>query len=256
MTGLADRPTAPPAPQASHSLGARLSSSRWLQGLEIMIVFSPLPLAVLAYRMANIENPMIMIAAAWVANVAMLGMIWAGIRLRGETWQSIGLYFGRAGLPEIRRAVLKSIAILVFAVAAFILGAIVMANLVGIQESADLTKFNYLQGNLPMLLISLAGVYFVSSFGEEVIYRGFLITRLQGFFGTTGKLALAAVLVLSAVVFGLIHFEWGATGIVQTACMGAALGASFLWTKRSLWPLILAHGYMDTLLLVQLYMAA
>ena len=41
-----------------------------------------------------------------------------------------------------------------------------------------MSSYEYLQGNLPMLLLSLAGVYIVSSFGEEVLYRGFLINRL------------------------------------------------------------------------------
>ena len=58
-----------------------------------------------------------------------------------------------------------------------------MANIVGVPDGADMTKYNYLRGNLPMLLISLAGVYIVSSFGEEVVYRGFLITRLEQLFG-------------------------------------------------------------------------
>lgn len=54
-------------------------------------------------------------------------------------------------------------------------GSIVAANLMTIPEGADMSGYNYLQGNLPMLLLALAGVYVVSSFGEEVIYRGFLI---------------------------------------------------------------------------------
>jgi membrane protease YdiL (CAAX protease family) len=37
--------------------------------------------------------------------------------------------------------------------------------------------------------------------------------------------------------------------------MGVALGAAYLWVKRRLWVLILAHAYMDTLLLVQVYLA-
>ena len=118
-----------------------------------------------------------------------------------------------------------------------------------------MTKYNYLSGNLPMLIISLACVYAGSSFGEEVVYRGFLMTRIQDLLGGQTKLALMGALILSSIIFGFAHFEWGPTGIVQTTCMGLALGTSFLWTKRRLWPLIVAHAVMDTMLLVPLYFA-
>jgi membrane protease YdiL (CAAX protease family) len=35
--------------------------------------------------------------------------------------------------------------------------------------------------------------------------------------------------------------------------MGVVLAVAYLATKRALWPLVLAHLYIDTLLLVQLY---
>ena len=36
--------------------------------------------------------------------------------------------------------------------------------------------------------------------------------------------------------------------------MGLALGISYLLVKRNLWVLILAHAYMDTVLMVQMYL--
>ncbi len=44
--------------------------------------------------------------------------------------------------------------------------------------------------------------------------------------------------------------------MVQTAFMGLALGVSYLVLGRNLWVTILAHGYMDTMLLLQMYFAA
>jgi len=35
--------------------------------------------------------------------------------------------------------------------------------------------------------------------------------------------------------------------------MGLALSVSFLAFRRSLWPLVLAHVWLDTILLVQVY---
>ncbi len=126
-------------------------------------------------------------------------------------------------------------------------------NVAAAPESADMSGYDYLRGNLPMLLLALAAVYVVSSFGEEVVYRGFLVNRL-GEMGKGGKAAWSMAVVISAVVFGLAHFDWGVVGIVQTTFMGLALAISYLVVKRNLWVLVLAHAYIDTLLLVQLYL--
>ena len=201
------------------------------------------------------ENPIAYQGLIWVANVMMLITVWLGLRLRGQGWEHFGLSLRRGSARTVLRAVLLSIVVFIAAVAAFIVGAIVMANIVGIPEGADTSGYNYLQGNLPMLLLSLAGVYVVSSFGEEIIYRGFLINRIAEM-GAGGKWAWRWAVVISAVVFGLAHFAWGPAGMVQTGFMGLALGMSYLLVKRNLWVTILAHAYMDTILMLQMYLGA
>ena len=64
-----------------------------------------------------------------------------------------------------------------------------------------------------------------------------------------------AAIIVSSVVFGLIHFTWGPAGVVQTGFMGLALGISYLVVGRNLWVLVLAHFYMDAILMVQMYLA-
>jgi membrane protease YdiL (CAAX protease family) len=200
------------------------------------------------------ENPVAGQGVVWVANILMLVMVWLGLRLRGQGWPHFGLRFRGTSRRTVVRAVLVSIGVFVAAVAAFVVGTIVMANIVGIPEGADMSGYNYLSGNLPMLILSLVGVYIVSSFGEEVIYRAFLINRIAEL-GGGGKTAWRVAVVTSSVVFGLVHYAWGITGIVQTAFMGLALGVSYLVVGRNLWVTILAHAYMDTILMVQMYLA-
>jgi hypothetical protein len=59
--------------------------------------------------------------------------------------------------------------------------------------------------------------------------------------------------IINAIVFGLAHSEWNISGVAQTGCMGLAMGVSYLVVGRNLWVTILAHAYMDTILLVQMY---
>jgi membrane protease YdiL (CAAX protease family) len=195
----------------------------------------------------------------WVANIIMITLVWVGLRLRGQTWAHFGLGFRFGGGWSLIRTVLLSVPVLVIAMIAFVAGEVMMRVLMRgaapAAQQADMSSYEYLQGNLPMLLLTLAGVYIVSSFGEEVLYRGFLINRLAEIGGSGRAMWTVAVLV-SAGVFGLIHFGWGVTGVVQTALMGLALAGAYLLTQRNLWILILAHAYLDTLLLLQIYLSS
>ncbi|MHC5085751.1 MAG: CPBP family intramembrane glutamic endopeptidase [Planctomycetota bacterium] len=224
-------------------IGQSLQENRVAKAAEIAVVFlAAFMVIAVGIKMVGSDIFARQIVV-WSANIIMIILVWTGLRLRGQTWAHFGLRFRFSGWRPLVRTVLLSVPVLVIAMIAFVAGEVMMTVMMrgaapGAQQ-ADMSSYEYLQGNLPMLLLSLAGVYIVSSFGEEVLYRGFLIT--------------VAVLV-SAGVFGLIHFGWGVTGMVQTALMGLALAGAYLLTKRNLWVLILAHAYLDTLLLVQIYL--
>ena len=190
----------------------------------------------------------------WIANILMLIYVWTGLKLRGENWKHFGLTF-TISRRELIKVFLLSLLVFILAIASFIIGSIIMANITGIPENANMSGYTYLKDNFGMLLLTLSGVYIVSSFGEEVIYRAFLINRISELGGKTKKSTTIAV-ILSSIIFGLIHYDWGAMGIVQTGFMGLVLGICYIKLKNKLWALILAHAYMDTILMVQLYLAS
>lgn len=243
------------ASTSATTLGHLLRTNKVAQIAELVIVFAvALGVITLVVPLAG-DHPLARQAVVWVANVLMLALVWLGLRLRGQRWAHFGLQFRFSGWSAALRAVLKSLVVFVAAVAAFVIGSMIMTPLLGAAETADMSGYAYLRGNLPMLILALAAVYVVSSFGEEVIYRAFLINRLAEL-GSGGTWAWRSAVFASAIVFGLVHFDWGLIGIVQTGCMGLALGVSYLVVRRNLWVLILAHAYMDTILLVQLYLPA
>ena len=92
-----------------------------------------------------------------------------------------------------------------------------------------------------------------ASIPEEVIYRGFLVGRLSGFFGQDIRGASMTVLV-QALIFGSIHFQWGIGGMIMTFIMGAIWGTAYLLCGRNLWIVILAHSAGHILLVTQLYL--
>ncbi len=201
------------------------------------------------------NNPILKQIVLWSANILMLIYVWIGLKLRGESWKDFGLTFNLISWGGSIKLLLLSLLVFVLALAGFIIGSIIMANITGIPEGANMTGYDYLKDNIGMLLLTLAGVYIVSSFGEEVIYRGFLITRISQI-GTDSKKVTIIAIILSSIIFGLIHYSWGPMGMVQTGFMGLALGICYIKLKRRLWILILAHAYMDTILMVQMYLAS
>ena len=230
----------------NESAAARLSEIAGLFVIAGLVIAFGLPLAG--------ENPLARQGVVWVANVLMLCFVWLGLRLRGQRWSRLGLGVRRVDGRMLWRGLWQSLVVLAAVLVAFGLGAVLMANITGIPEQADLSGYNYLSGNLPLLVLALVGVWIVSSLGEEIIYRGFLITRLAEL-GGGAKSAWRVAAVVSSVLFGLVHYEWGPMGMVQTGFMGLALAVAYLLLKRNLWVLVLTHFYMDTLLLVQLYFA-
>ena len=222
------------------------------QCVEFIVLFA-VPLTFLLFVMPKVGgNPVARQGVVWVANIAMLVVAYLGLRLRGQTWAHFGLAFGKPRRTTAVRTFILSLAVFAAATAAFFLGSIVMACIPGIPETADMSGYNYLYQNLPMLIIALIGIYIVSSFGEEVIYRAFLITRIEEMGSGAKGVRWLAVLV-STAVFGLVHFEWGPIGMGQTAFVGLVFAVAYLKVKRNLWVNILAHGYMDTILIVQMF---
>ena len=238
-----------------NKLGKQLLSNRLYKISELLILF----LIVLGFIKLVLpiagDDPVTKQLLVWVANILMLLYVWAGIRIRGESWKDFGLTLGKVSLKAGLKIFLLSLLVFVLAMAGFIIGSIIMANITGIPEGANFSSYDFLKDNIPMLILTLIGVYIASSFGEEVIYRAFLINRLSEI-GNQSKTAVILAVLFSSIIFGLIHFDWGPMGMVQTGFMGLVLGICYIKLKKRLWILILAHAYMDTILMVQMYMAS
>jgi len=239
----------------STNIGKQLKTNRLFKIGEILVLFICVFAFIKFLTPLVGDNPIFKQAVAWVANILMLIYVWIGLKLRGESWKDFGLTFKPISWREGTKMFLLSLLVFTLAVAGFIIGSIIMANITGIQENANMSSYGYLKDNIGMLLLTLGGVYIVSSFGEEVIYRAFLINRISEIEQGTKKSIVIAV-IFSSIIFGLVHYDWGPMGIVQTGFMGLALGICYIKLKKRLWILILAHAYMDTILMMQMYLAS
>jgi uncharacterized protein len=110
-----------------------------------------------------------------------------------------------------------------------------------------------ISGNIGTALLWLLLVWTWAAFGEEVGYRGYLVTRAADLGGRT-SVAYWIGIVAVAVLFGYGHYYKGPVGMVDSGVAGLILGAAYMFSGRNLWASILAHGFIDTFGVIALYL--
>ncbi|MGR9093390.1 MAG: CPBP family intramembrane glutamic endopeptidase [Gammaproteobacteria bacterium] len=116
----------------------------------------------------------------------------------------------------------------------------------------DMSRYDYVRGNVGAA-VSLAIVLpITAAIPEEILYRGFLIERLSRLLAGARGAPVFAVLI-QALIFGSVHFQWGIGGVFATAIMGAVWGFAYLLCGRNLWIVIIAHSLAHVALVMQLY---
>jgi membrane protease YdiL (CAAX protease family) len=115
----------------------------------------------------------------------------------------------------------------------------------------NLSGFRLISGGILPLLAELAVVWTLAAFGEEMIWRGYLLNRLAEF-GKSTRLAWIASLLAVNIVFGLAHSYHWLTGMIDAGFIGLLLGLLYLSTGRDLMVTIVAHGLFDTIAFVMI----
>jgi membrane protease YdiL (CAAX protease family) len=177
--------------------------------------------------------------------LVVLGLV--SLRVRDGGWQAMGLR-----RPESWRR------ILLIAVAAA--GArILLADLLIDPFTARFwppaiapSGTDAIAGNAGAALRWLLLVWTFAAFGEEIAYRGYLVTRAADV-GNRSRAAWWVGVLLVAVLFGYGHYYKGPAGVLDSGVAGLLLGAAYLAAGRNLWAPILGHGFIDTLGIVLLY---
>ncbi|HEY0048540.1 MAG TPA: type II CAAX endopeptidase family protein [Pyrinomonadaceae bacterium] len=130
----------------------------------------------------------------------------------------------------------------------FLIAAAAVGSLLGLIIVPLLAKFgkNVMVGDIEALLPRTKNekLWFIlvalsAGVCEELIFRGFGL-RLFESFGFTG----IALLIVTAVVFGLVHIYQGFLGVITSAIMGALFTLIYIQTG-SLWWAIAAHIFID-----------
>ncbi len=127
----------------------------------------------------------------------------------------------------------------------------VLEHSTGVKQ--DLSDFKDLQGNVKMLVALLILSWTLAAIGEELVYRGYIQTRITDVLGA-GTVGIAFAVLASSLLFGLAHTEQGVIGVVATF-LDALFFSVLRLRYRTLWASVLAHGFNNTIGLVAYFLA-
>lgn len=201
------------------------------------VVFLPIPLTSFVARITGVDS----IGLLGVLSGCLLAH-WI-LKKQGRSWSDVGFRRKDFGLSLIAFSLVAAVGLLV---GTSIAGSL-MAQL--INTTPDLSKFDILRGDIAALIVGLILVWTTAAFGEELLFRGFLLNEIARWTSRSikGPLALILALLLSSVLFGIAHSYQGLAGMILTGVAGAGFGAVYLIRNKKLWAAILTHGLYDTI---------
>jgi CAAX protease family protein len=213
------------AVQAGDAAGWR--ESRWLAWCEIALV-----------ALVFVADWQRLIPFSKTPFLLVLG--WISLRVRRIGWKSIGLSRNQGWGKTLALGV--GCGLLLEAFELFISQPLLI-RITG--EKPDLDDFTVLTGNLKYTLIVIGLAWTLAAFGEEMVYRGYVMNRVADL-GRRTRGAWVVSLIVVNVAFGLAHTYQGITGVIENCLDGILLGWMYLGTKRNLSVPIIAHGLADT----------
>ncbi len=229
---------------STHTLIAGPHEGIRSSGMDLAIVIGCFALAYLLGWSAHLSAPgtLAVISAFTAAS-------WR-LAARGSSWQAIGVQLPESWVRTI-------IWVIVLYAASALLQLCVVRPLSNAYHwpTLDLSRFSGLRGNAIALAGWLALAWITAAIGEELLFRGYLMTQLLAALGG-GRWAIGAAVVIQAALFGVAHAYLGLRGVVTAGCVGLIYGIVYLCNGRNLAPLILAHGLTDSLSLVAIYLGA
>jgi len=175
-------------------------------------------------------------------------LAWVSLRARKLRWKNVGLKRSESWLKTILIGVSAGIGIELLEL--FVTQPL-LVRLNG--KMPDLSQFQVLRHNPQILLLGLALTWTLAAFGEEMVYRGYLMNRIAEI-GRNSRSAWIVSLVLANVLFGAAHMGQGITGMIENTLDGILLGVLYWHGKCSLATPIIAHGVTDTVDLLLLFL--
>jgi membrane protease YdiL (CAAX protease family) len=180
-------------------------------------------------------------------SIPVLIFIWLYLKLFKENFTTIGFSFK---LFEIKTVLIGTVtAVLLFSFLYLVFFPLLdkIINL----PAPDLGDIARIRGNPGFFIFILAMGWLVGGFYEEIVFHGFIFTRLEKLI--PGKYTLVISFLLCNTIFALYHLQLGNHGVINAFLAGCIYHASMLRYKRNMWYAIFCHAVFDTIALTYIY---
>ena len=182
-----------------------------------------------------------------------LAILLAG-NILGAVLVSVWAYWSRTPLKEI--GVVHERHWLLVAIFAALAGTVLKVAVKAVLPVLGLEPvspaYRYLTGNVAAVWQLMPSILIGAGIGEELIWRGFLFSRLRTWF-KPARYADVGIVAVSSVLFALAHYaDQGTAGVVQAFITGVCFGPVYMW-RRSLLAPILMHTAFDLTAVALIY---
>jgi membrane protease YdiL (CAAX protease family) len=221
--------------ESADNRGRDWRDSRWLILIEFVLV-----VAIYVGRQHHILKVS--------ATPYLLLLAWISLRIRRIQWKQIGFARYRTWTRILLLGITYGVGLEVFDLFG---KQPLLTRLFG--KPPDLSNFAAVRGNFKIALAMIAIIWILAAFGEELVYRGYLMNRVADLGRGTRTAWIVSLFVISAL-FGFSHYQQGLTGIIEEGSDGLILGLMYLAYRRNLAIPIVAHGVCDTIDIALLFL--
>lgn len=181
--------------------------------------------------------------------IVILFVVWLFLKyISSETFTDIFFSFKRFEIKAVWIGIIAAILLSLFFRFAWdpFINSLIPSGKIDLSDFASIRNSPVNYAIILLLALLVGGLY------EEIIFHGFIFTRLEKIF--KGKWATITAFMMTTIIFGLYHFQQGLKGILLTAIAGAVYHLLILKFNRNLWYGVFVHAFFDFIGLTLIYL--
>lgn len=177
--------------------------------------------------------------------VICLVVIWFLLRKKGMSFRDLGLSKSRFTVKTILAGIISGLIWVVF------MQFIYIPVIKSLFIVTDYTEYNFIQGSLSKLIMTISAAWLIGGFYEEIVFRGYIQSLFEKWISKNSRIPWS--IIITSLLFGIYHWQQDIFGIIAAMLGGLYWGFLYRKYNNNLWIVILSHALFDTITLLLIY---